>query len=82
MAERDGRKRRIRVGRKIQGEIEMITGKDPEVPVSIQNSTYWMGPVVYPARGLKSRVMDFGRVWDFGGKSAEICPIDWKGPKP
>ena len=22
-----------------------------------------------------------GRVWDFSGKSAEICPIDWHGPK-
>jgi len=25
-------------------------------------------------------VRDYGRIWDFGGKSAEICPIDWKGP--
>jgi hypothetical protein len=27
-------------------------------------------------------VRDYGRVWDFDGMSAEICPIDWKGPKP
>ena len=33
-------------------------------------------------QGTKSRVRDYGRIWDFGGKSAEICPIDWKGPKP
>ena len=27
------------------------------------------------------KVRDYGRVWDFGGKSAEICPINWHGPK-
>ncbi len=78
--EKDGKRRRIIVGRKIQGEIEMIEGKDPDVPVSIQNSTYWMGPVVYPARGLRSKVRDYGRVWDFEGKSGEIVPIHWTGP--
>ena len=78
--ERDGKRRRIIVGRKIQGEIEMIEGKDPDVPVAIQNSTYWMGPVVYPARGLRSKVRDYGRVWDFEGKSGEIVPIHWTGP--
>jgi hypothetical protein len=78
--ERDGKRRRITVGRKIQGEIEMIDGKDRDTPVSIQNSTYWMGPVVYPAIGLRSKVRDYGRVWDFEGKSGEIVPINWGGP--
>ena len=80
--ERDGNKRRIAIGRKIQGEIEMLAGKDPEHPVMVSNSKYWMGPDIIVARGTKSKVRDYGRVWDFGGKSAEICPIDWKGPKP
>ncbi|WP_299660160.1 DUF1326 domain-containing protein [uncultured Ruegeria sp.] len=79
--ERDGTKRRIVIGRKIQGEIEMLTGKDPEHPVMVSNSKYWMGPDIIVARGTKSKVRDYGRVWDFGGKSAEICPIDWHGPK-
>ncbi|KIC42667.1 hypothetical protein RA27_04760 [Ruegeria sp. ANG-R] len=79
--ERDGTKRRIMIGRKIQGEIEMLAGKDPEHPVMVSNSKYWMGPDVIVARGTKSRVRDYGRVWDFGGKSAEICPINWHGPK-
>jgi len=79
--ERDGNKRRIMIGRKIQGEIEMLAGKDPEHPVMVSNSKYWMGPDIIVARGTKSRVRDYGRVWDFGGKSAEICPIDWHGPK-
>ncbi|WP_298935624.1 DUF1326 domain-containing protein [uncultured Ruegeria sp.] len=79
--ERDGNKRRIAIGRKIQGEIEMLAGQDPEHPVMVSNSKYWMGPDIIVARGTKSRVRDYGRIWDFGGKSAEICPIDWHGPK-
>jgi len=77
--ERDGNRRRITVGRKIQGEIEMLAGKDPEHPVMVSNSKYWMGPDIIVARGIKSRVRDYGRVWDFSGKSAEVCPIDWQG---
>lgn len=78
---REGNRRGLYIGRKIQGEIEMIEGADPGAPVMISNSRYWMGPDIIAARGLKSKVRDFGRVWDFGGKSAEICPIDWGGPK-
>ena len=78
--EKDGRKRKLTVGRKIQGEIELIEGKNPDEPVAIRNSQYWMGPTVYAARGLRSKVRDYGRVWDFSGKSADITPIDWSGP--
>ncbi|NJN06066.1 MAG: DUF1326 domain-containing protein [Rhodobacteraceae bacterium] len=79
---REGNKRSINIGRKIQGEIEMVAGADPKHPVMVSNSKYWMGPDIIAAQGTKSRVRDYGRIWDFGGKSAEICPIDWKGPKP
>lgn len=78
---REGNRRGLYIGRKIQGEIEMIEGADPGEPVVISNSRYWMGPDIIAARGLKSKVRDFGRVWDFDGKSAEICPINWGGPK-
>lgn len=78
---RDGTKRSIMIGRKIQGEIEMLSGKDDAHPVMVSNSKYWMGPDIIAAQGVKSRVRDYGRIWDFGGKSAEICPIDWQGPK-
>ena len=78
---REGNRRGLYIGRKIQGEIEMIEGADPGEPVVISNSRYWMGPNIIAARGLKSKVRDFGRVWDFDGKSAEICPINWGGPK-
>lgn len=79
---REGTKRGIYIGRKIQGEIEMMKGLDADHPVMVSNSKYWMGPDIIAAAGTKSKVRDYGRVWDFGGKSAEICPIDWKGPKP
>ena len=78
--ERDGRRRAIRVGRKIEGEIEAIEGAAPGEPVTITNSRYWMGPEIVVARGLRSRLRDRGRMWDFGGRSAEICAIDWHGP--
>ncbi|QPH53487.1 DUF1326 domain-containing protein [Pontivivens ytuae] len=77
--ESEGRKRRLIVGKKIQGEIEEIAGAD-DGPVMIRNSQYWMGPDIAVARGTKSRVRDYGRVWDFGGRSAEIVKIDWSGP--
>ncbi|WP_424966819.1 MULTISPECIES: DUF1326 domain-containing protein [unclassified Dinoroseobacter] len=80
--EKDGGRRKITVGRKIQGEIELIGGKDTNHPVMVSNSKYWMGPDVLVAQGLRSKVRDYGRVWDFDGKSADITPIDWKGPKP
>lgn len=77
---RDGPRRSIAIGRKIRGEIEVLAGASPEHPVMVSNSKYWMGPDIVVARGLKSRVRDYGRGWDFDGKSAEICAIDWSGP--
>jgi hypothetical protein len=77
---REGRKRGLYIGRKIQGEIEMLEGASPDHPVVMSNTKYWMGPDVIAARGLKSKVRDFGRIWDLSGRSAEICAIDWSGP--
>ncbi|MGB5557480.1 MAG: DUF1326 domain-containing protein [Paracoccaceae bacterium] len=77
---RHGNRRSIMIGRKIQGEIEMIAGRNRDEPVVMTNTKYWMGPDVIAARGLKSRVRDYGRVWNFDGKSGEICAIDWSGP--
>ena len=78
---REGKRRSINIGRKISGEIEMLQGKDSNHPVMVSNTNYWMGPDVIAAKGLKSKVRDYGRVWDFGGMSAEICPIHWHGPR-
>ena len=76
---REGRRRGLYIGRKIQGEIEMLEGSDPDHPVMIKNSRYWMGPDIIAARGLKSKVRDFWRVWHLSGRSADICAIDWSG---
>ncbi|MBS0123065.1 DUF1326 domain-containing protein [Thetidibacter halocola] len=76
---RDGRKRGLYIGRKIQGEIEMIGGASKDHPVMVSNTKYWMGPDVIVAQAGKSKVRDYGRVWDLSGKSGEICAIDWKG---
>ena len=46
-------------------------------PVTFQNSTYWMGPEVIISTAEKGKVRAFGRVWDFDGRSAELCQIKW-----
>ena len=71
------KKRIIGVPKVLTGAIEPIPGGDPGDDVKIVNSQYWMGADVTLARGLKSRIRDFGRVWDFEGKSAEILDIHW-----
>ena len=76
----DGRRRSLNIGRKIQGEIEILEGLNKDHPVVLSNTKYWMGPDIIAARGLRSKVRDYGRVWDFGGKSAEVCAIKWGGP--
>ena len=53
---------------------------DPGRDVVISNTGYWMGPDITVARASKGKVRAFGRVWDFDGRSAEICQIDWSGP--
>ncbi len=75
----DGPRRRLVVGRRIQGEVEPIAGADPGREVVVSNTEYWMGPDITIARANKGRVRAFGRVWDFEGRSAEICQIDWHG---
>lgn len=75
-----GTKRRLEVGKKIQGEIEPIEGKEPGQEVKVVNTQYWMGADVTIAKANVARIRAFGRVWDFAGRSAEICQIEWSGP--
>lgn len=78
--ENDGDTRRLTVGRKIQGEV--IPVKDAKGrETTITNTDYWMGPDVVVGTATKGKVRAFGRVWDFDGRSAEICQIDWRGPR-
>ena len=78
--ERDGKTRRFVIPNVINGTIEPVGGKRPDEDLVIKNTEYWMGPDVTVARGVKSKLKDFGRVWDLSGRSAEIVQIDWKGP--
>ena len=76
----EGRVRRLTVGKKIQGEVVPVPGRDPDRDIMAVNTGYWMGPDITVATATKGRVRAFGRVWDFDGRSAEICRIDWSGP--
>lgn len=73
--------RHLNVGKKIQGAITPIKGARPGEEVIVSNTEYWMGPEITVAAADKGRVRSHGRVWDFEGRSAEICQIDWHGPK-
>ena len=78
--ETQGRIRRLKVGRKIDGEIAPVGGHSPDTDIVVTNTKYWMGPDITVAQANKGRVRAFGRVWDFAGRSAEICQIRWHGP--
>jgi hypothetical protein len=76
----EGKTRRLTVGRLIQGEVVPVSGIDDKDMV-ITNTEYWMGPDITVATATRGRVRAHGRVWDFEGRSAEICQIDWHGPR-
>ncbi len=79
--ETEGKTRRLTVGKKIQGEVAPVVGARPGEDNVVTNSNYWMGADVTVAEASKGRVRAFGRVWDFAGRSAEICQINWSGPR-
>jgi len=78
--ETEGKKRRLTVGKKIVGEVEPIAGPDPDRDVVVTNTGYWMGADITIAQANRGKVRAFGRVWNFEGRSAEICQIEWSGP--
>ena len=76
----EGKTRHLVVGKKIKGSITPITGADPGEEVQVRNTEYWMGSDITVGKADQGRVRAYGRVWDFDGRSAEICQIDWHGP--
>ena len=76
----DGDIRRFTIPKIIDGEIVPIAGQAPGTATTIENSQYWIGPKIIVATAKKSRFRYQGRNWDFHGRSAEIVPLDWKGP--
>jgi len=75
----EGNVRSVTAGKAILASIEPIGGADADRNVTIQNSRYWMSSTIVIAKGLKSRVRDFGRVWDFEDCSAQVVQINWSG---
>ena len=75
----EGETRIFSVEKVIDGAVTPIRGKDKGEPVVIRNSEYWVAPDITVARADKSRVRAFGRNWNFAGRSAEICRLDWGG---
>lgn len=72
--------RTLTVGKYIKGSVAPIAGARTGEEVSVVNTQYWMGPEVIVAEATLGRVRAFGRVWNFEGRSAEICTIRWEGP--
>jgi len=60
----------------VDGAVTPVRGKE-NGEVVIRNSEYWIAPDVTVARADKSRMRAFGRNWNFAGRSAEICSLDW-----
>ncbi len=77
---KQGKGRIFEIPKTISGFIEPVEGSDPERDLVITNTKYWMGPDVTVSKATKSKVRDYGRVWNFDGRSAEYCAIDWSGP--
>jgi hypothetical protein len=76
----EGDTRSLSVGKYIQGAVAPIGGARAAEEVTVMNTQYWMGPEVIVAEASLGRVRAFGRVWNFEGRSAEICNIRWEGP--
>ena len=73
----DGKTRIVTIPGILNAMVAPIPGGSPDEDVMLKNTQYWMGPDVTLAKGLKSRIRDYGRVWSFDNKSAEIMQIDW-----
>jgi hypothetical protein len=72
-----GETRIFSIDKIVDGVVTPMQGKDKQQPVVIRNSEYWVARDIVVARADKSRVRAFGRNWDFAGRSAEICKLDW-----
>jgi hypothetical protein len=73
----EGETRIFQIPKIIDGEVKPIRGSAKGENVVIRNSEYWVAPDITVARAAKSRVRAFGRNWNFAGRSAELCRLDW-----
>ena len=78
--ETNGKTRVFQIPKIIDGAVTPIRGNDRDNDTVISNSEYWIAQDIIVARSDKSRLRAFGRNWNFAGRSAEICKLDWRGP--
>jgi len=79
--ELQGDTRVIQIDKIVDGAITPVRGKDKGGKVVIRNSEYWIAPDIIVSRAGRSRFRLFGRNWNFEGRSAEICQLDWGNKK-
>lgn len=70
----------VKVPKIIDGAITPVSGSNGGGDVVISNSQYWIAPDITVCQADRSRMRGFGRNWDFAGRSAELCRIEWRGP--
>jgi hypothetical protein len=75
----EGDTRIFEIPKIIEGKVTPIRGKRAGENVIIRNTEYWVAPEVTVSRAETSRVRAFGRNWNFAGRSAELCQVDWSG---
>ncbi len=73
----EGDARIFEIPKIVEGVVKPIPGKEQGENVVIRNTGYWVAPDVTVARAVTSRVRAFGRNWNFAGRSAELCRLDW-----
>ena len=72
-----GDTRTIKIPKIIDGVVNPIRGKNDGEHTVIRNSEYWIAQDIIVAQSERSRMRAFGRNWNFEGRSAEICELDW-----
>lgn len=75
----DGKTRRFTIPKIIEGVVTPVKGAEGGEDVVIKNSQYWIAPDITVCQAEKSKMRAFGRNWNFAGRSAELCALDWKG---
>jgi hypothetical protein len=78
--ELQGDTRIVKIDKIVDGAITPVRGAD-QGQVVIRNSRYWIAPDIIVSRADRSRFRLFGRNWNFEGRSAEICALDWGNQK-
>lgn len=73
----EGKTRIIKIPQKIDGKVTPVPALSSDEDVVISNSQYWVASDIVVAKSEKSKMRAFGRNWDFAGRSAEICVLDW-----